>query len=149
MIFAARVVLAAALLSIFAVATVHDDYCRCEAEFERFYDRRHLGETVSSYVNEDGYFVVDGIIVLPSDSDECRTHDDDDYYYGGKGKGKVRFMSDAVFSFERAPSSIIILSYPLSCLLHRVPTYRAKEKVGDASCIFFSPCLVLESPVHR
>ena len=62
-----------------------DYYCRCETEFERFYDRRRRwlkggrgGATVqhddiTSHVNDDGNYVVNGIVVLPSDSKECVT----------------------------------------------------------------------------
>ena len=83
MVFAAKALLAAGLLSGFAVVAVRaGDYCRCEADFERFYDRRRLLEggrilaTVNPdyYVNDDGYYVVDGITVLPNDSDQCSAH---------------------------------------------------------------------------
>lgn len=76
----AKALLAAGLLSGFAVVAVRPGrFCRCEAEFERFYDRRRLLEsgrilaTVKHgfYVNDAGYYVVDGITVLPDDRDEC------------------------------------------------------------------------------
>ena len=76
----AKALLCAGLLSGFAVVAVRaGHYCRCAAEFERFYDRRWLLEsgrllaTVNHdfYVNGDGYYVVDGITVLPDDSDKC------------------------------------------------------------------------------
>ena len=86
MIFTTRsAVLATFVLSSFAVVVVSaGDYCRCEAEFERFYDDRRLQEQNriletgqhSSYTNDDGYYVVDGIVVLPKDSDECSAFPD-------------------------------------------------------------------------
>jgi len=83
-----RTVLAAVLLASAAVVQAQE-LCRCEAEFEMFYDRRRLlkGPAVlnapphgsrelsyrydDSYVNDDGYYVVNGVVVLPSDSDFC------------------------------------------------------------------------------
>ena len=85
MIFAGRALLVAVFFGklVLLQAVGGDYYCRCEAEFERFYDRRRRwlkggggGATVhhadiTSHVNDDGNYVVNGIVVLPSDSKEC------------------------------------------------------------------------------
>lgn len=81
--FTAKALLAAGLLCGFVVVPVQaGDYCRCEAEFEHFYDRRQLLESGriletgnhDHYVNDDGYYVVDGIVVLPNDCDQCSAY---------------------------------------------------------------------------
>ena len=70
--------------------------CRCEASFERLYDRRrrHLLEGFdrgltnsasdsfpydygTAYINDEGYFVIDGVVVLPDDNELCQTLDHD------------------------------------------------------------------------
>ena len=70
--------------------------CRCEASFERLYDRRHrhllegfdrgLKNSASdsfpydygtAYINDEGYFVIDGVVVLPDDNELCQAFDHD------------------------------------------------------------------------
>ena len=83
-----------AILCMLLVGVVDADddghNCRCEAEFERFYGGRRLLEGPTSrllhsfshhydyqsaYVNDDGYYVVENIVVLPRNSKHCLTND--------------------------------------------------------------------------
>lgn len=68
-------------LSFLVAGASAQSMCRCEAEFENFYDRRRLREVLprvlhstpydysDAYVDEDGYSIVEGVRVLPSN--EC------------------------------------------------------------------------------
>ena len=69
-------------LSFLVAGASAQSMCRCEAEFENFYDRRRRLREVSprdlrstpydysdAYVDEDGYSIVEGVRVLPSN--EC------------------------------------------------------------------------------
>jgi len=87
-----RITLAAVLVASSLSAVMGKDLCRCEAEFEQLYGRRRLMEGPkrvlagksypydydNSYVNDEGYYVVDGVVVLPDDSPYCShtTHND-------------------------------------------------------------------------
>lgn len=77
-----RIVLAAAVLGGCIYSVHARELCRCEATFEKFYDRRNLRHSSAylpyaydgAYMNEQGYYVVEGIIVLPDDSEYCNAH---------------------------------------------------------------------------
>lgn len=80
-----RILLVAVLGNFYGVKA--HQYCRCEAEFERLYDRRQLrggsnGRDLAyvagqpykydgAYTNDQGYYVVEGVVVLPNDSEYC------------------------------------------------------------------------------
>jgi len=96
-------------------AFVHaQEYCRCEAEFERFYGRRRLlgGPTTrlvdisvtnsyhhynyeDAFVNDQGYYVVENVIVLPGSNEKCDARPAGDHYdvdnfmniFGGDRRG--------------------------------------------------------------
>ena len=70
------------------------DLCRCTADYEHFYDRRSLLQQSPSrevegdrallfsnydnyYVDDDGYYVIDGVKVLPDDDPACDDSADD------------------------------------------------------------------------
>jgi hypothetical protein len=76
--------------------TTTPEFCRCTAKFEHFYDRRNLfslkpqeGRTLlfenyaydytDYYVDDDGYYVIEGVRVLPDDDPACSDDDDDAY----------------------------------------------------------------------
>lgn len=82
--------------NLLVVESAHEPaLCRCEASFERFYDRRHRllegferglklsavrnfpYDYDSAYTNDEGYFVIDGVIVLPDDSERCQDSNHD------------------------------------------------------------------------
>lgn len=84
----------AVLGNLFVVESVPEKSCRCEAPFESLYDRRHRpllegldrGLKLSlqdgfpydygtAYTIDVGYFVIDGVIVLPDSSEICQTLD--------------------------------------------------------------------------
>ena len=65
-------------------AVCAQEICRCEAEFERFYGKRRLRESPTSrflhsyhynyqnaYINNQGYYVVEDVVILPRESNHC------------------------------------------------------------------------------
>jgi len=85
--FLSRILLVAVLGNFYVVKAHQYQQCRCEAEFERLYDRRQLrggsnrrdlayvaGQPYNydgAYTNDQGYYVVEGVVVLPHDSKYC------------------------------------------------------------------------------
>jgi len=50
------------------------DLCRCEASYEHFYSRRldyYHYDYKNTYMDDDGYYIVDGVRVLPSYDEAC------------------------------------------------------------------------------
>jgi hypothetical protein len=86
------------LIALLAVGTAttkaQTDLCRCTANFEHFYDRRrnlrddHVeGRTLAFknyvydysdyYIDDDGYYIVEGVRVLPDEDPACIEDDND------------------------------------------------------------------------
>jgi hypothetical protein len=86
------------LLNTAVIALGNDvDLCRCTAKFEHFYDRRSLLQQSPReveedrsllfsndaydydvyYVDDNGYYVIDGVRVLPDDDPACDGSEDD------------------------------------------------------------------------
>jgi hypothetical protein len=88
---ATTIYLSSNLLSAVAGKGAAPDSCRCTADFEHFYARRALQEQPQSqldeersllfknhgydykgyYIDDDGYYVVEGVKVLPDDDPAC------------------------------------------------------------------------------
>jgi hypothetical protein len=73
-----------------AAAQGTTDLCRCTANFEHFYDRRrrhnrnvrdlknYVYDYSDYYMDDDGYYIVEGVRVLPDDDPACMEEADDD-----------------------------------------------------------------------
>ena len=94
------VVLSATALLVLNAATTtlaqDTELCRCTAKFEHFYDRRSLmqqqqrqqkegdrslvfsNNAYDYYIDDDGYYIVEGVRVLPDDDPACDGSADDE-----------------------------------------------------------------------
>jgi hypothetical protein len=85
--------LSVSLFALIAIGTATaqgtTDLCRCTAYFEHFYDRRrrhnrnsrdlnnYVYDYSDYYIDNDGYYIVEGVRVLPDDDPACMEADDD------------------------------------------------------------------------
>jgi hypothetical protein len=85
------------LIAVFTTAAQDIELCRCTAKFEHFYDQRLLiqqqlheegdrsldaYDNKDYYINDDGYYVVEGVRVLPDDDPVCVDSADDEARVG-------------------------------------------------------------------
>jgi hypothetical protein len=96
--------------NLLVVESARETLCRCEAAFESLYDRRHRhllqgferGLKLSqqdgfpydygtAYTIDGGYFVIDGVIVLPDSSEICQDLEEDSHQqYSRALRGKLQ-----------------------------------------------------------
>jgi hypothetical protein len=117
------------LATILTVESAQPKLCRCEASFESLYDRRHrdllLGldrglklstqngfpyDYGTAYTIDGGFFVIDGVIVLPENSKVCQALDQ--VTFGGR-------------------RSLLVENLKEDCSQHHSHALRGKLQIGQ------------------
>ena len=112
---AVTLILLNAVVSTFGQAT---EQCRCAASFEHFYDRRSLSQQQQQaeegdrslafsnyaynykgyYVDDEGYYVVEGVRVLPNDNPACDGVADDENRVSAQGSDTTPFKREGILA---------------------------------------------------
>ena len=112
---AVTLILLNAAVSTFGQVT---EQCRCAASFEHFYDRRSLSQQQQQaeegdrslafsnyaynykgyYVDDEGYYIVEGVRVLPDDDPACDGIADDENRVSAQGSDTTPFKREGILA---------------------------------------------------